>query len=160
MSERAGTVTLRGTVRSLRQRRVAVEIAKSTRGVRAVEDELIVDPHDHSDDDEIRGAALQALMSRPQVPDDQIDVRVTNGWLTLSGQVKHQSESNAAFEAVSGLTSGGITNKIHGRRPLAPGVCETKRGGRPSAFALRVGTVGYQRSSWLISTTFPSGSVV
>jgi osmotically-inducible protein OsmY len=52
-------------------------------------------------------------MSRPQVPDDQIDVRVANGWLTLSGQVKHQSESNAAFEAVSGLTSGGITNKIH-----------------------------------------------
>jgi osmotically-inducible protein OsmY len=113
VSERAGTVTLRGTVRSLRQRRVAVEIAKSTRGVRAVEDELIVDPRDHSDDDEIRGAALQALMSRPQVPDDQIDVRVANGWLTLSGQVKHQSESNAAFEAVSGLTSGGITNKIH-----------------------------------------------
>jgi osmotically-inducible protein OsmY len=112
VSERAGTVTLRGTVRSLRQRLIAVGVAKSTRGVRAVEDELVVDPRDHSDDDEIRGAALQALMSRPHVPDDQIEVRVANGWLTLSGQVKHQSESNAAFEAVSGLTSG-ITNRIH-----------------------------------------------
>lgn len=113
VSERAGTVTLRGTVRSLHQRRVAVDVAKSVRGVRAVQDELIVDPRDRWDDDEIRGAAFQALMSRPDVPADVIDVRVADGWLTLSGQVKHQSESNAAFEAVSGLPRvGGITNKI------------------------------------------------
>jgi osmotically-inducible protein OsmY len=113
VSERAGTVTLRGTVRSLHQRRVAVDIAKSMRGVRAVEDELIVDPRDRSVDDEIRGVALQALMSSPDVPADMIDVRVADGWLTLSGQVKHQSDSNAAFEAVSGLPRvGGMTNKI------------------------------------------------
>ena len=114
VSERAGTVTLRGTVRSLNQRRVAVDIAKSERGVRAVQDELVVDPRDRSVDDEIRGVALQALMSSPDVPADMIDVRVTDGWLTLSGQVKHQSDSNAAFGAVSGLPRvGGITNKIH-----------------------------------------------
>jgi osmotically-inducible protein OsmY len=113
VSERAGTVTLRGTVRSLHQRRVAVDIAKSVGGVRAVEDELIVDPRDHSIDDETRGVALQALMSSPDVPADMVDVAVVDGWLTLSGQVKHQSDSNAAFEAVSGLPGvGGITNKI------------------------------------------------
>ena len=113
VSERAGTVTLRGTVRSLHQRRVAVDIARSVRGVRAVQDELFVDPRDRSVDDEIRGAALQALMSSPDVPAEMIDVRVADGWLTLSGQVKHQSESNAAFEAVSGLPRvGGITSKI------------------------------------------------
>ena len=113
VSERAGTVTLRGTVRSLHQRRVAVDIAKSVRGVRAVEDQLIVDPRDRSVDDEIRGVALQALMSSPDVPADMIDVRVADGWLTLSGTVKHQSDSNAAFEALSGLPSvGEITNKI------------------------------------------------
>jgi osmotically-inducible protein OsmY len=113
VSERAGTVTLRGTVRSLHQRRVAVDIAKAVRGVRAVEDELLVDPRDRWLDDEIRGAALQALMSSPDVPADMIDVRVADTWLTLSGQVKHQADSNAAFEAVSGLPRvGGITNKI------------------------------------------------
>ena len=113
VTERAGTVTLRGTVRSLHQRRAAVDIAKSVRGVRAVQDELSVDPRDRWVDDEIRGAALQALMSRPDVPADMIDVTVEEGWLTLSGQVKHQSDSNAAFEAVSGLPRvGGITNKI------------------------------------------------
>lgn len=113
IAERAGTVTLRGTVRSLHQSRVAVDIAKSVPGVRAVENELVIDPRDHWEDGEIRGAALQALMSRSDVSNDGIDVTVANGWLTLRGQVKHQHESDAAFEAVSGLPGvGGMTNKI------------------------------------------------
>ena len=113
VSERAGTVTLRGTVRSLHQRHAAVQIAKSVHGVRAVEDRLFVDPRDHSIDSEIRGAALQALMSNAAIPADRIEVTVTDGWLTLKGEVKHQYDSDAAFEAVSGLPGvGGITNKI------------------------------------------------
>jgi osmotically-inducible protein OsmY len=113
VSERTGTVTLRGTVSSPHQRRVAVDIARAVRGVRAVEDELLVDPRDRFVDAEIRGTALQALMSSPGVPDDLIDVRVADTWLTLSGQVRRQHESNAAFEAVSGLPRvGGVTNKI------------------------------------------------
>jgi len=59
VSEKAGTVTLRGTVRSLHQRRTVVEIASSVRGVRAVEDELRVDLRDHWTDEELRGTALQ-----------------------------------------------------------------------------------------------------
>jgi osmotically-inducible protein OsmY len=113
VSEKSGTVTLRGTIRSLHQRRVAIDIAKSVRGVHAVNDELSVDPRYHYRDDQIRGAALQALMSSPEVPDDMVDVRVAAGWLTLKGQVKRQEESNAAFAAVSGVSGvGGITNKI------------------------------------------------
>ena len=113
VAEQDGTVALRGSVRSLRQRRVAVEIAKSVRGVRAVEDELSIDLLDRWQDDEIRGAALQALVSDDGVPDGQIDVAVADGWLTLKGEVKHQSESNAAFEAIERLPGvGGITNKI------------------------------------------------
>jgi len=113
VTEKAGTVTLRGTVRSLHQRRAAIEIANSVRGVRAVEDELLVDPRDHYLDDELRGTALQALMSNDEVPIDQINVKVANAWLTLTGRVKRQSQSNAAFEAVSELPGvGGITNRI------------------------------------------------
>jgi osmotically-inducible protein OsmY len=113
ISERAGTVTLRGTVHSLHQRHLAIEVAKSVRGVRAVEDELVVDPRDHWEDAEARGAALNALIADPDVPAETIDVTVADGWLTLSGRVKHQSESNAAFEAVQGLPRvGGITNKV------------------------------------------------
>ncbi len=113
VSERAGAVTLRGTVTTPHQRHAAVEIAKSVRGVREVYDELSVDPRDRWEDAEIRGAALQALMSSPGVPADQVEVRVDDAWLTMKGEVKHQHESDAAFEAVSQVPGvGGITNTI------------------------------------------------
>jgi osmotically-inducible protein OsmY len=113
VSEQAGTVTLRGTVASPSQRRAAVQIAKTVHGVRDVEDDLRVDLRDRFDDDQIRGVAIQALMSDPEVPDDRIEVTVADAWLTLKGEVKHQYESNAAFEAVSGIQDvGGITNEI------------------------------------------------
>jgi osmotically-inducible protein OsmY len=111
VAERKGRVTLRGTVRSAHQRRTAVEIAKSARGVRAVEDGLRIDPRDHSRDNQIRGAALQALCDDGVAA--RVDVGVANGWATLKGEVKHQRESDAAFVAVSGIAGiGGITNRI------------------------------------------------
>ncbi len=113
VSERAGTVTLRGSLGSLPQLRAAVEIARGVPGVRDIEDELRVDPRDHWEDDEIRGAAIQALMSNPDVPEWRIEVTVDEAWLTLKGEVERQDESNAAFEAVSAIPGvGGITNRI------------------------------------------------
>jgi osmotically-inducible protein OsmY len=113
VSAKQGNVTLRGTVGSLPQIHAAVEIAKTAHGVRRVDNELSMDPRDHWDDGEIRGRALQALMSKDDVPADHIDVHVANGWLTLRGEVKHQHENDAAFEAVLQLPGvGGITNEI------------------------------------------------
>jgi osmotically-inducible protein OsmY len=110
----AGTVTLRGTVSSVKQRRAAVEVARRVRGVEDVYDLLKVrllpgDPRD----DKLRGTALQSLISDSRVPDDRVDVDVAAAWVTLKGQVRHQDESDAAFEDVSGLEGvGGITNEI------------------------------------------------
>lgn len=113
MSERHGTVSLRGSVGSFHQRGAVVKIARSAQGVVAVDDELQVDPRDRWRDNEIRGVALQALMSNDEVPADRIDVTVANGWLTLKGEVDHQSDNNAAFDAVCRLADiGGITNEI------------------------------------------------
>ena len=113
ITEQRGTVVLRGSVGSPHQRRAAVRIARSVPGVVAVYDELWVDSRDRWQDNEIRGVALQALMSSDEVPADRIDVIVANGWLTLKGEVKHQYESNAAFEVVHRLPGvGGITNEI------------------------------------------------
>jgi osmotically-inducible protein OsmY len=113
VSEQGGTVTLRGSVGSFHDRHTAVQIAKAVRGVRRVQDELSLDLGDNVADDEIRGTALQALSSHPDVPDDRIDVSVKAGWLTLKGEVRHQFESNAAFEVASLIPGvGGITNKI------------------------------------------------
>ena len=113
ISEREGDVTLRGSVGRWHQRQEAVQVAKSVRGVRRVEDDLTIDVRDQLDDDVIRGVALQALMSSDDVPADRVDVKVDAGWLTLKGEVKHQFDSDAAFAAVSGVPGvGGITNEI------------------------------------------------
>ncbi|HVP02658.1 MAG TPA: BON domain-containing protein [Solirubrobacteraceae bacterium] len=113
LSERAGVVTLRGTVATPHQRQAAVEIARSVPGVATVDDRLHIDPRDHFQDDEARGAALQALMSSEAVPADRVDVSVSAGWLTLKGEVARQSESDAAFECASRVAGvGGITNEI------------------------------------------------
>jgi osmotically-inducible protein OsmY len=113
VAEHGGTVTLRGTVGSPHQLRAAAEIANSVTGVRRLDNELTLDPRDRWPDGEIRGAALQALMSSEDIPADHIEIHVTNGWLTLKGEVKHQEDSDAAFAAVSGIKGiGGITNEI------------------------------------------------
>jgi osmotically-inducible protein OsmY len=113
MSERKGDVTLRGSVGSFHERQAAVQVARSVRGVRRVEDQLVVDLRNDWDDDVIRGVALQALMSADNVPADRVDVKVDGGWLTLKGEVKHQYDSDAAFAAVQHVPGvGGITNEI------------------------------------------------
>jgi osmotically-inducible protein OsmY len=113
IGEQEGDVTLRGSVGSFQERQAAVQVAKSVRGVRHVEDQLTVDLRNHWDDDVIRGVALQALMSNDDVPADRVDVKVDGGWLTLKGEVKHQYDSDAAFAAVRQVPGiGGITNEI------------------------------------------------
>jgi osmotically-inducible protein OsmY len=111
---RAGVVTLRGTVESFKQRRAAVEDAHVVTGVEAVYDELDLRPLPHDPhDDEIRGAALQALISDDRVPETEVDVAVTDRWVTLKGEVRYQQESDAAFEDVAKLDGvGGISNAI------------------------------------------------
>ena len=110
----AGAVTLRGTVESLKQRHAAVEDAHAVTGVEAVYDELDLRPFPHDPhDDELRGAALQSLIADARVPEHAIDVLVEDRWVTLKGEVRHQHESDAAFEDVSKLEGvGGITNAI------------------------------------------------
>jgi osmotically-inducible protein OsmY len=113
MSEHGGTVTLRGSLGSLHQVRTAVELAQTARGVRRVDNQLSLDPLDHWKDGELRGIALQALMSDDKVPADHIEVHATGGWVTLKGEVRHQEETDAAFAAVEHLPGiGGITNEI------------------------------------------------
>ena len=111
---RAGVVTLRGTVETVKQRHAAVEDAHAVTGVDAVYDELNLRPLPHDPrDDEIRGTALQLLTRDPRISETTVDVEVDGGWLTLKGEVRHQHESDAAFEDVAQLESvGGITNAI------------------------------------------------
>ena len=115
ISADAGTATLRGTVGSFRQRRAAVEDSRKVDGVYDVDDELQVRLLNDSrrDDADIRGIALQILMWDVEVPADLIDVKVTDGWVTLKGEVSYQFESDAAYDDVASLYGVlGVTNEI------------------------------------------------
>jgi osmotically-inducible protein OsmY len=90
-----------------------VQDAKRPLGVYEVVDQLVVRLIDDIRDDELRGWILQRLLWDANVPAESIDVRVGAGWVTLKGQVKHQFESDAAFDAVASIRGvGGITNDI------------------------------------------------
>jgi osmotically-inducible protein OsmY len=68
---------------------------------------------DRREDDAIRGAALQNLIWDAEVPSDSIDVKVQDGWVTLTGDVSFQFQSDAAYEDVSRLYGvAGVTNEI------------------------------------------------
>jgi osmotically-inducible protein OsmY len=110
-----GAAVLRGTVGSFAQQRAAVADARRTPGVSEVYDELQVRvlDRDRREDAEIRGAALQRLMWDPELESDYVDVKVRDGWLTLTGDVGHQYQSDGAFELVAGLSGvTGVTNEI------------------------------------------------
>jgi len=110
-----GIVTLRGTVGSFRQRRAAVSDAIDVDQDYEIHDELKVRLLDEwqREDAEIRGIALQILMWDVEVPEESVDVKVEDGWITLKGTVSYQFQSDAAYEDVAGLYGVyGITNEI------------------------------------------------
>ncbi|HEX6713651.1 MAG TPA: BON domain-containing protein [Thermoleophilaceae bacterium] len=114
-------VTLRGTVGSFAQRRAAVNDARKADGVVDVFDELKVRLLDEyaRQDAEIRGAALQALIWDIEIPVDALDVKVEDGWVTLTGYVGYQFQSDNAFDDVASLKGViGITNEIKVIEPV------------------------------------------
>jgi osmotically-inducible protein OsmY len=110
-----GIVTLRGTVESFSQRRAAGQDAKLVDGTYDVDNQLKVNlvGANRRDDNEIRGAALQNLVWDVDVPSDFVDVKVSDGWVTLKGDVSYQFESDAAYDDVASLYGVlGVTNEI------------------------------------------------
>ena len=114
-----GTVTLRGTVGSLAERRWTKEAADRVAGVRAVRARLNVrhlTRHGRADA-EVRGPVLQALMLSDVVP-PTLDAWVTKGFVTLTGTVTRQAErdeAKALATAVPGVT--GILDETTLSRP-------------------------------------------
>jgi osmotically-inducible protein OsmY len=108
-------LTLRGTVGSFSQRRAAVDDARRIAGVDYVYDDLQVRLLDDArrEDAEIRGTALQKLVWDTEVPAELIEIKVSNGRVTLSGEVSYQFQSDAAYDDVAGLVGVvAITNEI------------------------------------------------
>lgn len=115
-----GIVGLNGNVKSYAERYAAVHAAERVAGVKAVTDELNVDlPAFHvRNDEDIARAALNALQWNVFVPDDQIKVKVDNGWITLEGEVEYRYQQDEIENAIRSLTGvRGVTDLIIIKRP-------------------------------------------
>lgn len=111
-----GVVTLTGHVSSYPERWAAERIAKRVHGLKAVANELEVKlPGDGKrDDTEIAKAAVDALRWNILVPGEKVKVTVTNGWVTLTGDLDWQYQKRAAEESVGYLKGvRAVSNDIH-----------------------------------------------
>jgi osmotically-inducible protein OsmY len=110
-----GIVTLTGTVATYAEKVSAERAAKRLSGVRAVANDIEVQPIGSMKrtDTDIAQAVLRALDWDIAVPHEKIKARVDNGWVTLEGEVVLQFQRAAAENAVRRLNGvRGVTNQI------------------------------------------------
>jgi osmotically-inducible protein OsmY len=109
-----GTVTLRGTVASLRLKRSAARAAARVRGVASIDNELAVrlPAADRRDDEDLRGDVLEALMLDTSIP-MTVDARARDGVVTLTGTTQWHFQREAAESRTANVPGvAGIDNAI------------------------------------------------
>jgi osmotically-inducible protein OsmY len=109
-----GTITLRGTVGSFRQKRDAKKAAERVQGVVYVENDLTVRilTKSRRADADLRGDVLQALLLDSLIP-TTVDAKVEDGYVTLSGSVDWQYQGDeATFVAGNILGVTGVDNEV------------------------------------------------
>ncbi len=109
-----GTITLRGTVGSFRQKRDAKKAAERVGGVVYVDNELSVRilTESRRADADLRGDVLQAMQLDSLIP-TTVDAKVQDGYVTLTGAVDWQYQRDeAAFVAGNILSVTGVDNEI------------------------------------------------
>jgi osmotically-inducible protein OsmY len=110
-----GVVTLRGDVKTFAEKATAERVALRVYGVNAVANDInvkIVASPERTDTD-VAHAVVSALKWSAVVPDDKINVAVSNGWVTLKGRVDWEYQRAAAVTAVRDILGvRGVTNAI------------------------------------------------
>jgi osmotically-inducible protein OsmY len=111
----AGAVTLKGHVQTYGELIAAQRAAARIYGVRAVANELVVRlPSDQTrNDSDIAQAIANQMRWNVNIPDGAIKALVSDGWVTLEGQVERIFQSEAAQRIVRGLIGvKGVTNRV------------------------------------------------
>lgn len=122
-----GVVTLTGQLPSESLKTLAGEIARDTNGVNEVKNDIAVNPgaqpsaeSAHVDDLEIRAEILEAFARSQELGGRNIEVKVENRIVTLSGTVETPAQKNGAEQtakAVDGV--GGVSNNLAVTNPQA-----------------------------------------
>jgi osmotically-inducible protein OsmY len=99
-----GSITLRGTVGSLREKREAKKSTERVFGVTSVDNQLQVRlmNDDKRADADLRGDVLQALMLDSLVP-KTVDAKVQDGFVTLTGTANWQYQRDEAEFVASNI---------------------------------------------------------
>ena len=118
-----GIVTLTGWVDSYLKKMAAEEAAHRVRGVKAVANDIEVRLPTSAErtDADLAKAALNALKWEAAIPAGKLDVTVSQGWVTLKGEVEYGFQKRLAERAVERLSGvRGVTNFIVVRPQLSP----------------------------------------
>ena len=98
-----GIVTLSGFVHAFLEKLDAARAAKRVTGVLGLANDIVVQPRDQRTDGEIAHAAADTLKVYTSVPEGTVRPAVTNGIVTLEGEVEWQYQRDAAQAVVRGL---------------------------------------------------------
>ena len=110
-----GIVTLTGHVPNYRQKRAAERVVARVKGVRGIAEEIVVRPPYGSGvaDDEIAKRAVETLRWSTIIPDEKVQVKVQDGWVTLTGMLDWNYQKTGAADAIRDLKGvTGVTNQI------------------------------------------------
>ncbi|WP_300662851.1 BON domain-containing protein [Fluviicola sp.] len=97
-----GIVTLTGTVDNYAKKLQAEKAAKSVSGVKAIVEEMEVkfSNSQKKDDTDIAEDIILILKTDFLVPNEKVQVKVENGWVTLEGEVHWNFQREAAKRAI------------------------------------------------------------
>ncbi|MEI6032964.1 MAG: BON domain-containing protein [Verrucomicrobiae bacterium] len=110
-----GTVTLNGYATSYGEKWEAVKATKRVAGVNAIADDMEVRPPNSSrqTDGDIAHAALKLIDASPSVQAGTVHVTVSEGWVTLEGEVEWWHQRDSAKNAIRHLPGlKGVSNLI------------------------------------------------
>jgi len=117
-----GAVTLTGHVSTYAQRLAAARAAERVYGVKAVANDLKVKlsgaPRDDSD---IAQAIAHVLEWNVQVPEGKVHARVSDGWVTLEGEVEYEYQRHEVERMVRNVRGVvGVTDLITVKPAVSP----------------------------------------
>ena len=99
---RDGIITLTGTVDTYAKKRGADHATKTVKGVKAVIEKIEVKfaRDKQKSDSLIAIEVLAALKFNLEVPENEIQIQVENGWVIIEGTVKRNAQKQAALKCI------------------------------------------------------------
>ena len=118
-----GTVTLNGRATSYGEKWEAVKATKRVAGVNAIADEIEVRPPNSScqTDGDIARSAMKLIDASPSILAGTVQVTVSEGWVTLEGEVEWWYQRDSAKNALRHLPGlKGVSNHISIKSIVTP----------------------------------------